>query len=139
MSISPYLFFDGTCREAMTAYADILGGEIIAMMTYAEAAPGEMPYEARDELIMHAAIRVNGDMIMASDDMPGRYTMPAQTHIMAALPTLEAARTAFDRLAEGGEVRMPFDKTFWSEGFGTLRDRWGQLWMIGVDSGTAPD
>ena len=29
-SLSPYLFFDGTCREAMTAYAEILGAEIVA-------------------------------------------------------------------------------------------------------------
>jgi len=137
MPISPYLFFDGTCREAMTAYAEILGGEVLAMMTYAEAPADAAMGNAPPERVMHAAIRVNGDMIMASDDLPGRYNAPAQTHVMAAMPTLAAARAAFDRLAEGGEVRMAFGPTFWSEGFGVLRDRWGQLWMIDVDTDPA--
>jgi len=34
MKLNPYLSFAGTCEEAMTTYAKILGGEIIAMMTY---------------------------------------------------------------------------------------------------------
>ena len=139
MPISPYLFFDGTCHEAMTAYADILGGEVIAMFGADDAPPdaglGDMPAGH----VMHAAIRVGGDMIMASDDVPGRHSPPATTRVMATLPDGEAARRAFDRLAEGGEVTMPFQETFWAAGFGALRDRWGQLWMIQVDSGTASD
>ncbi|MBL4556894.1 MAG: hypothetical protein JKP98_06085 [Rhodobacteraceae bacterium] len=37
MPLCPYLFFDGTCRAAMTAYAEILGGTVEAMETYAKA------------------------------------------------------------------------------------------------------
>lgn len=133
MSLSPYLFFDGTCRAAMTAYAEILGGEILAMMSYAEAPPEEGLGDVPADHIMHAALRLGGDMLMASDDMPGRHVAPAATHVMVTLPDLDTARTAFDRLAEGGEVRMPFQPTFWTAGFGSLQDRWGQLWMIGVD------
>lgn len=134
MAISPYLFFDGTCREAMTAYAEIFGGETLAMMTFADAPPGEDMPDVPKELIMHAAIRVGGDLLMASDDAPGRNMTPASTHIHIDLPTFDAAKSAFDRLAEGGEITMPFQKVFWAEGFGTLRDRWGTLWMVSVTS-----
>ena len=137
MSVSPYLFFDGTCREAMTAYAEILGGDILAMMPYSDAPPDEGLGDVPADHVMHAALRVGGAMIMASDDMPGRHVPPAGTHVMITLPDPGSARAAFDRLAEGGEVRMPFQPTFWTEGFGSLRDRWGQLWMIGVDDGPA--
>jgi PhnB protein len=132
-SLSPYLFFDGTCREAMTAYADILGAEIAAMIPYSEAPEGEGMPDVPGERIMHAALKFHDWLLMASDDMPGRNATPASTWVMVSLATPEAARAAFDRLAEGGEVQMPFAPTFWSPGFGTLRDRWGQLWMVGAD------
>ena len=40
MRANPYLTFDGTCEEAFGTYADILGGEIVAMMPY-EGSPAE--------------------------------------------------------------------------------------------------
>ncbi|MEM8959366.1 MAG: VOC family protein [Pseudomonadota bacterium] len=134
MSISPYLFFPGACREALTAYAEILGGEIEAMMTYGDAPPDEEMPQVDPAWIMHGAIRVGTDLIMATDDAPGRNVTPASTYIMVTLPSRDAAAAAFDRLAKGGEVQMGFEKTFWSEGFGSLRDRWGQLWMISAES-----
>jgi PhnB protein len=41
MHINPYLSFDGSCEEAITAYQKILGGDIVAMMRY-EAGASEM-------------------------------------------------------------------------------------------------
>jgi PhnB protein len=40
------------------------------------------------------------------------------------------ARRVFDAFAEGGTVQMPLDKTFFSEAFGMLVDRFGTPWMI---------
>ena len=36
----------------------------------------------------------------------------------------------FNALAEGGEVRMPMDKTFFSPRFGMLADKFGVGWMV---------
>jgi uncharacterized glyoxalase superfamily protein PhnB len=33
MKLNPYLTFNGNCEEAFKAYAKVLGGEILAMMT----------------------------------------------------------------------------------------------------------
>ncbi|NLD70330.1 MAG: VOC family protein, partial [Limnobacter sp.] len=40
----------------------------------------------------------------------------------------------FEALADGGEVRMPLGKTFWSPRFGMLTDRFGVDWMVMVAS-----
>ncbi|WP_116131553.1 VOC family protein [Tropicimonas sp. IMCC34043] len=136
-SISPYLFFDGTCREAMTAYAEILDAEILSMIPFSEAPEGEGMPDVPGDLIMHAGLGFHGQYLMASDDMPGRNKVPASSHVMVSLADLDAAHEVFDRLAEGGEVRMPFAPTSWSAGFGVLRDRWGQLWMVGTDETAA--
>ncbi|MFV0360173.1 VOC family protein [Tropicimonas sp.] len=134
-SISPYLFFDGNCREAMTAYAEILGGELLAMMSFAEAPEIEGFPKVPEDLIMHAAVGFAGHMIMGCDDMPGRNVRPASTYVSVSLQETAQARQVFDRLSEGGEVLMAFDKAFFADGFGSLRDRWGQLWMVSTDTG----
>ena len=35
-------------------------------------------------------------------------------------------------LAQGGQVQMPFAKTFFSPGFGMVADRFGVSWMVYV-------
>ena len=52
--------------------------------------------------------------------------------ISLTLPDEAAARRAFEALAEGGEVRMPLGKTFWSPCFGMLEDRFGLGWMVTI-------
>jgi PhnB protein len=39
----------------------------------------------------------------------------------------------FAALGEGGQVRMPIGKTFFSPRFGMLADRFGVGWMIMVN------
>jgi PhnB protein len=38
----------------------------------------------------------------------------------------------FDALSVGGDVRMPWQPTFWSSGFGMVSDRFGMPWMVNV-------
>jgi PhnB protein len=42
------------------------------------------------------------------------------------------AERAFTTLSDGGQVRMPLTKTFWSPRFGMLADRFGIGWMVSV-------
>ena len=133
MPPTPYLFFAGTCREAMEAYADIFGGEIEMISTFAELPPSEdmqVPEDRRD-WIMHASLRwPDGGLLMASDSVEDAPPRMEGCAISMELPSGEAGRAAFDRLAEGGEIGMPFGPVFWAEGFGVLRDRFGIRWMI---------
>ncbi|MCM2336658.1 MAG: VOC family protein, partial [Pseudomonas sp.] len=34
----------------------------------------------------------------------------------------------------GGTVRMPFEETFWAQGFGMCVDRFGTPWMVNAGS-----
>jgi len=45
-------------------------------------------------------------------------------------PTSAEARRIFAALADGGQVRMPLEKTFGVESFGMLVDRFGTPWMV---------
>jgi uncharacterized glyoxalase superfamily protein PhnB len=43
-----------------------------------------------------------------------------------------AAERFFAALGDGGQVRMPLGKTFFSPKFGMIADRFGVLWIICV-------
>jgi PhnB protein len=51
-----------------------------------------------------------------------------------SVPSEAKADRAFNALADGGQVKMPLTKTFWSPRFGMLEDRFGIGWMINVVS-----
>ena len=49
----------------------------------------------------------------------------------------QAARGIFESLAEGGEITMPLQKTFWSPCYGMLNDRFGIPWEINCEQAPA--
>ena len=135
--LDPYLFFDGTCAEAMRFYERTLGGRIEMMMTHADSpTPEQIPPGMRDR-IMHARI-VFGDrerVLMASDWMIGQpYDKMSGFALSFNCPTAADAKRVFDAMAQGGRVTMPLQKTFWAESFGMLVDKFGTPWMIGCEA-----
>jgi PhnB protein len=129
-TLDSYLFFDGTCREAMTFYQQVLGGTMQNMLTYAESPdPASCPPGAGDR-IMHASLVLDGRMLMASDSPPGMHKGREGFALALNYPTVEEARKTFDALAQGGAVMMPMGKTFWTEAFGMLTDKYGTAWMV---------
>jgi len=134
MIIQPYIFFAGRCEEALGLYRTALGAEVSMMMRFKESPephPPEMVPPGWEEKIMHASFTVGESTLMASDGCPGEMAFQGFS-LSIAVRDEAAAHRAFDALAEGGEVRMPLTKTFWSPCFGMVADRFGLGWMINV-------
>ncbi|WP_225026868.1 VOC family protein [Xinfangfangia pollutisoli] len=129
MTFDPYLHFQGNCRDAMQAYHQIFGGNL-QMMSYAEA-PDAPPDSAGSDRIMHATLLVEGRMLLGADFPPGMTGDPQQAvSVSFTAASVDTARQAFGRLAQGGAVIMEFAPTFWSDGFGMVKDRFGTHWMV---------
>ncbi|CAN5301473.1 VOC family protein [soil metagenome] len=132
MQTNPYLFFDGRCEEALDFYKRTVGAEVTMMMKYKDA-----PAEAKanmtpgsEDKVMHAALRIGENSVMASD---GHCTgHPEFKGFALSLMTKEPdkADTLFKKLAEGGQVQVPMTKTFFAERFGMLADKFGVNWMV---------
>ena len=136
MQIEPYIAFGGNCQEALDFYASALGGKIVELHRWGGSAmdDGKLPPEWRDK-VMHATFDAEGARFMASDGGPGK---PAPQHCGISLSVnvpkdVDKARRVFNALAEGGQVTMPFDKTFWGAMFGMLTDKFGIAWMVNSD------
>ncbi len=133
MQLNPYLFFDGRCEEAFKFYEKLLGGEIKAMMAY-EGSPAaeQVPTEWRNK-IMHATLQVGGEPLMGSDASPQHYSKPKGFSVSVSPTKVTDAERIFNAFAEGGEVGMPLQQTFWAARFGVVTDRFGIPWMINCE------
>ena len=136
MQVNPYLNFNGQCAEAFKFYERLLGGKIEMMMTHAESPiAGQVPPGWRDR-IMHARLAVGNWVLMASDSPPDGYQKPQGVWVSLGVDKPAEARRIFDALAKGGNVTMPFEKTFWAAGgFGMVVDRFGTPWMVNCEQG----
>lgn len=134
MQVQPYLFFDGRCEEAIEFYKKAVGAQVGMMMRFKDAPPDACPEGAfpagTENKVMHAALQVGGTTVMASD---GRNT--GKPNFQGFALSLDAkdeaeAKRLFDALADGGQVQMPLDKTFFAKAFGMVADKFGVGWMV---------
>ncbi len=133
MTPIPYLFFNGSCEEALRTYARILGSPEPEIMRSSQAPAGETWGDP--DSVMHGALKVGEGWLYASDY--SNAVPMAGSSIALTYPNATESRRIFDALAEGGQVEMPFAATFWSPGFGSLTDRFGTRWMVDTESSEA--
>ncbi|HEX7055163.1 MAG TPA: VOC family protein [Burkholderiales bacterium] len=129
MPVTPYLFFNGRCEEALNFYKKALGAEVGMMMRFKEAP--EQPPPGSDNKIMHACLNINGAQVMASDGC-AQEDKPKFEGFSLSLNARDEAEAdrMFAALADGGQVQMPLGETFFAKAFGMVADRFGVTWMV---------
>ena len=130
MQLTPYLNFSGNCEEAFKFYEQCLGGKIVAMIVHAST-PAEalVPPERRDK-IMHARLQVGDATLMGSDNPPEYAKAMQGMYVFLNTENTAEAERVFHALAEGGDIKMPIEETFWALRFGIVVDRFGTPWMV---------
>jgi PhnB protein len=136
--ITAYLNFDGNTEEAFNFYKDALAGQLKTLSRFGETEHGGKLSEADKQKIMHAHLEApNGIQLMGSDhiEMFAGTKFLAGNNFALALDASgkEQADNYFEKLAAGGKVLMPMDKTFWGAYFGMFIDKYGIMWMINAD------
>lgn len=132
MSFDPYIHFQGNCAGAMEFYRSVFGGSLY-LMRYSEM-PGAEPPMAGSDLVMHSCLTTGtGRMLMAGDFPPGMEGDPQKAVSLSHFAAdMAQARAVFDALREGGTVILDFGPTFWSAGYGMVKDRFGTHWMVAI-------
>lgn len=140
MQVQAYLQFNGRCAEALEFYKQALGAEVDMIMRFSESPepiPPEMLPPGNDNKVMHASFRIGQTTVMADDGGccnfgPASYPGFSGFSLSISVADEAAADRCFHALSEGGQVRMPLGKTFWSPRFGMVADKFGIAWMINV-------
>jgi len=132
--LNPYLNFDGTAEAAFNFYRSVFGGEFVGGVMRMGDAPGsENLPEDEKKRVMHVALPVGGDLLMASDIVPSmghRLNMGNSNYISVFPESREEADRLFNALSEKGKVEMPMEDQFWGDYFGSFQDQFGVYWMI---------
>ena len=127
MKLHTQLNFGGNCEEAFRFYERHLGGEITTMMSQKDA-PGA-PAGAGNAII-HARMTL-GDAVLIANDVPASiFGKMRSVYLYLSLDSTAEAERIHALLAEGGEVFMPMEETFFATRFSMLRDRFGVSWSI---------
>lgn len=132
--LNPYLNFDGKAEEAFTFYKSVFGGEFVGGIHRMGNAPGtENLSEEEKQRVMHIALPIGNDLLMASDIMPSmnqQLTVGNNNYISVFPDSRQQADEYFKVLSEGGKIEMPLEDQFWGDYFGCFSDKYGVYWMI---------
>lgn len=133
IKLDAYLFFEGTCREAMEFYKAIFGGEL-DIRSYGDT-PDSDP--ANKDLVIHADLK-GGDIHLFASDTTRKGEL-GTGKIQLCLGGIDEARLTkvFEALSDGGNVKSPLKKEFWGDTFGTLTDKYGIGWMVNIAASQA--
>jgi PhnB protein len=121
----PYIFSNDARKQA-EFYANALNGEIVNVLTFAEAP--NTPEEIKDK-VMHLVLQAAGQYFFMADAMEP-VQKGTQLDLTLEFKTEEEARKAFEELSKGGNVLMPFERAFWGAMFGRVEDAFGIRWQI---------
>jgi PhnB protein len=133
MQVNSYLLFNGQCEAAFKFYEECLGGKIEGMMTHGQSPMAQQVSPDWHSKIIHARMIVGQSVLMGSDAPPEQYEVPKGFSVSIGVKESAEGERIFNELAKNGKVQMPFQKTFWSVGFGMLVDQFGIPWMVNCE------
>jgi PhnB protein len=136
VKMNTYVNFAGSCTEAFRYYEKHLGAKIVMSMTHGQAPDQSRVNPEWKDAVLHARITI-GDTDLLGADIPKAEPMRS-AYLSLSMDSDSEAERVFAALADGGQVFMPMQETFFASRFGQLRDRFGINWMILHERPTPP-
>ncbi|HET6863737.1 MAG TPA: VOC family protein [Candidatus Saccharimonadales bacterium] len=133
ISLEPYIFFKGNAKQAMEFYKDVFGGEL-TMSTLGQSPKDVLEQMKIDESrygeIMHASLKGPVNLMASDSQMASDHSAKVELSLGG---TDEAQmKEIWEKLADGGKVKMPLAKQFWGDTFGMLTDKFGIDWNMNI-------
>jgi PhnB protein len=133
VKLEPYIFFHGTCEDALTFYTKCFNGKVEGLSRFSEMPPEYQSDPSWANKVMHATF-IAGDLkFMASDGRPGPSNGEGEIALSIATEDAAEGDRVFRALSEGGNVEMPLAPAFWGGRFGQLVDKFGIHWMVSTN------
>lgn len=130
---TPYLTFNGNCREAMNFYKACFGGELM-LQTVAETPLAAQCPAGMQQHIMHAVLANDSLLLMATDMTgPAGYIQGSDMAISLSFDNEAEIKQCFEKLSVGGVVAHPLEQAPWGAWFATAQDKFGKVWMFNCE------
>lgn len=132
----PYLVLNGDGQKAVKFYEEALNAKVLGVQTFGDMPQNPehpMPEEAKNR-ILNAHLKVGDIDLMMSDTFPENpYQLGDQVTIALLVDNTDQTREIFGKLRDGGEVIMELQKTFWSQLYGQVKDKFGIIWQVSTE------
>jgi len=127
---TPYMTFSGNCREAMSYYQQVLGGELMLQSVAETPIAAQCPTGVQNH-IMHSMLTGDGFILMATDMTgPQGFIPGTDMSISLNFDKMEDINNCYERLSEGGKIIDTLKDSFWGSMFGVVQDKFGKVWML---------
>jgi PhnB protein len=129
--VTPYLVFNGNCKEVLDFYHDIFESEIRMIIPYGEYAPegvGTLPSDL-STWVLHAEMQICGTNFWFADEI-GVSEKGNIIRLTATVHSQKEAQKIFKRLKERAEITLPPTETYYSTFHAALNDKFGVAWNI---------
>lgn len=141
VTLSPFLNFNGQCRQALTLYQTCFGGELL-FRTVADfpADSQDCPTASVDsDTIVHGQL-VNQDFVILGTDMPdpAGFRPGNDFGFGVSIDSEDSLRRSIEMLGGGGAITMPPGPTPWAELFAVLVDPFGKIWYLNYFGSKSP-
>lgn len=137
MGFSLFINFDGECKEAADFYAHVFRSEVQGLMTFGEMPPDTdgTVTDTDKERIMYCSVLICGTNVMFSD-VPSYLQLTKGTNVSLVVGTTDEdeIRRIYAALKEGGQINMELQKTFWSDLYAMVTDKFGISWQISQEA-----
>lgn len=130
MELTPYLHLSGNCEEAFRFYEKALHGKITYVGYYGDSPMADQFGPDFAMKVMHISLEFDGHHLHGCDAPPEHQGKMQGITLCVETPNPADSEKLFHAIGEGGNITMPFQETFWSAGFGMLRDKYGVPWMF---------
>jgi PhnB protein len=129
MKLWIYLNYGGNCEAAFRFYEEHLGAKMTEISRHGDVPNPDLPESWRDK-VLHARIEIGENVVMGADIPGERYQPMRSAYLTLMLDSDEEADRVYSILADGGEIFMKMESTFFASRFAMLRDRFGTSWML---------
>ena len=121
-TLTPHLWFNGNCQEAVAFYQKALGATLTAPVVMG---PG-------GSSVLHAMLAIGDSPFMLADAWPGTWEKgPDGSSTVGLWVYVEDCDALFKRAADAGcETEFEMMDAFWGDRMGKVRDPFGHCWAI---------
>lgn len=129
--ITPYLVFNGNCKDAIEFYQEVFDCGEPKILPYGEYMPegSKTPPELLRTWVMHGEMVICGTNVWFADETE-TGVKGDNVRLSATVSTGEDAKTIFNALSAGGTVTLPPTQTFYSVFHAAVTDQFGVNWNV---------
>lgn len=138
ITVNPYLYFNGNCEEAFNFYKSVFEVEFKYIGRYKDVPQAEKHiFHEQDNKIMHVSLPISNQITLMGADNTEVHKGNISNNNFSLSITSDSKKEAdklFQKLSEGGKIKLAMNETFWGSYYGIVNDKFGVNWKISFET-----